>query len=80
MFWGDTPGLPQNGAPKNPFFERLKLGCQLFLISVDIQQTNILILFRSATLPGTPPNGPPENQCFERLNLECQCFMISAGI
>ena len=33
---------PQNGAPKNPFFERLKLGCYLFLISVDIQQTNIL--------------------------------------
>ena len=27
---------PQHGAPKNPFFERLKLGCQFFLISIDI--------------------------------------------
>ena len=42
-FFGATPpGTPQNGAPKNQFFERLKLGCQFFLISVDIQQTNIL--------------------------------------
>ena len=27
---------PLNGAPKNRFFERLKLGCYFFLISVDI--------------------------------------------
>ena len=28
--------LPQNGAPKNQFFERLKLQCYFFLLSVDI--------------------------------------------
>ena len=37
IFLGQLPREPpQNGAPKNQFFERLKLGCQFFWISVDI--------------------------------------------
>ena len=42
-FFGATPpGTPQNGVPKKTFFERLKVEFYFFLISVDIQQTNIL--------------------------------------
>ena len=37
-FFGATPPRtpPQNGAPKNQFFERLNLECNFFLKSVDI--------------------------------------------
>ena len=30
------PGTPPNGPPKKLIFERLNLGCQFILISVDI--------------------------------------------
>ena len=55
-------------------FEWLKLGCQCFLLSVDIYDTNIL------TWSGgiAPLVDPLQNQSFERLNFWCQCFLRSA--
>ena len=44
----------QNGPLKNQFFERLNLGCQCFLISVDTYEENISTWFGGTTSPRGP--------------------------
>ena len=44
----------------------------MFLLSVDIYDTNIFTWFAGIA----PLMDTPQNQCFERLNFWCQCFLI----
>ena len=57
-FFGATPpGTPPNWGPKKLIFERLKLECYLFLISVDIKDKYFDIVWGCH-----PPREPPKNQ------------------
>ena len=69
---------PQNGAPKHPFFERLKLECYFFFAISRYLTDKYFDIVWGCHPPGYPPNGPIKNQFFERLNLGCYFFLISA--
>ena len=53
MVWGYH--LPR-GPPKINFLNDLVLGVSVFLISVDIEKTNILLWFKGTTPLEDPPN------------------------
>ena len=80
-FFGATPpGIPQNGATKNQFFEGLKLE-SLFFFDISRYLTDKYFdIVWGCHPPGDPPNGPLKNQFFLWLNLGCHCFTISEDI
>ena len=65
-FWGQLHlGTPQNGAPKNQFFERLKLECYfVFGISRYLINKYFDIVWGCHS-PGDPLKWTPKNQFFE---------------
>ena len=64
-FGGTTPSRdPPKWTPKKQFFELLTFRCQVFLILVDILETNILTCFG-----GTTQLGDPQESIFDWLKL-----------
>ena len=74
LFGGVTPGNPS----------RLNLGCQCFLITMDIYQTNILTEFEGATPLGKPfpqmDQDLPNINFLNSLTLSASVFLISVDI
>ena len=73
--FGDTTSLRgPNGPPNKHFFKWIKLGCQCFLLSVDIYDTNI-----STWSWGIAPHGdPPKTNFLSDLIFGASFFDISS--
>ena len=71
---------PQNGAPKNQFFERLKLESYFFFDISRYLTDKYFDAVWGCHPPEDPPNGPTKNQFFLRLKLGWQFVLISADI
>ena len=56
--------------PRKQFFEWLKLGCQCFLLSVDIHDTNILTWFGGIA----PLEDPPKTNLLNDLIIGASVF------
>ena len=64
IFLGQLPREPpQNGAPKNQFFERLAMVPVFLDISRYLRDKYFDIIWGYHP-PGDPPNGPPQKQIF----------------
>ena len=73
VFGGSTSlRPPSKWIPQNQFFELLRLGCQCFLLSVDISDTNILTWFG-----GIAPLGIPKTNSLSDLIYSASVFDIS---
>ena len=78
IVWATPPGTPQNGAPKNYFFEQLNLKFFRFFFDVSryLTEKYFAMVWGCQPLPGIHPHGHPKNQLFQKLHLGCQFFVI----